>query len=244
MQVQRVDVHCPIVGIAERESAPGLGGGSVSALMIPLAKARAIDAVQVTNAQSLLRRSTEPRAYGSLTVKVTAAQRTQDVEDRIKALGFSAFSINDALQGAKRAFLILDIVLSLIGSIALAVSSLGIMNTMVMSILERTREIGIMKAIGGSDGDIRRIFLIEASAIGLLGGAAGVVLGWVVGRVVNFGANVYIQNQGGTPGDLFSMPFWLIGGAIGFSVMVSLLAGSYPARRAARLDPIQALRHD
>ena len=241
MQVQRVDVRCPIVGIVERESAPGLGGGAVSALMIPLAKARAIDAVQVTNAQSLLRRAAEPREYGSLTVKVSAAQRTQDVEDQIKAMGFSAFSINDALQGAKRAFLILDIVLSLIGSIALAVSSLGIMNTMVMSILERTREIGIMKAIGGSDGDIRRIFLIEASAIGLLGGGAGVVLGWVVGRVVNFGANVYIENQGGTPGDLFSMPLWLIGGAIGFSVMVSLLAGSYPARRAARLDPIQAL---
>ena len=92
-------------------------------------------------------------------------------------MGFSAFSLNDALQGAKRAFIVLDIVLSLIGSIALAVSSLGIMNTMVMSILERTREIGIMKAIGGSDGDIRRIFLIEASAIGFFGGVAGVILG-------------------------------------------------------------------
>ena len=74
--------------------------------------------------------------------------------------------------------------------------------------------------------------------------AAGVTLGWLVGRAVNFGANIYIQRQGGTPGDLFSLPFWLIGGAIGFSWVVSLLAGSYPASRAARLDPIQALRHD
>jgi len=114
----------------------------------------------------------------------------------------------------------------------------------VMSILERMREIGIMKAIGGSDGDIRRIFLIEASAIGFFGGVAGVALGWIVGRLVNFGANVYIQNQGGTPGNLFSLPFWLIGGAIGFSIAISLIAGSYPAARAARLDPIQALRHD
>ena len=134
--------------------------------------------------------------------------------------------------------------LALIGSIALAVSSLGIMNTMVMSILERTREIGIMKAIGGSDGDIRRIFLIEASAIGCLGGLAGVALGWLVGRAINLGANIYIQQQGGTAGNLFALPFWLIGAAIGFSIAVSLVAGSYPAARAAKLNPIQALRHD
>ena len=115
---------------------------------------------------------------------------------------------------------------------------------MVMSILERTREIGIMKAIGGSDGDIRRIFLIEASAIGFFGGIVGVILGWGVGRIINIGANLYIQQQGGTPGNIFSLPFWLIGGAIGFSIVISLLAGSYPAARAAKLDPIQALRHD
>jgi len=177
-------------------------------------------------------------------VRVHSASETQDVEDQIKKMGFSAFSLNDALQGAKRGFILLDIVLALIGSIALAVSSLGIMNTMVMSILERTREIGIMKAIGGSDGDIRRIFLIEASAIGLLGGVAGIVLGWSVGRIINIAANIYIQRQGGTAGNLFSLPLWLIGGAIGFSIAVSLLAGSYPAMRAAKLDPIRALRHD
>jgi ABC-type antimicrobial peptide transport system permease subunit len=243
MQVQRRDEACPIVGIVERQSAPGMGP-NISSLMIPLAKARTIESVQVTNAESLLRRPTDARTYNSVSVKVSSAKRTQDVEDRIKALGFTAISLNDALRGAKRVFLILDIVLSLIGSIALTVSSLGIMNTMVMSILERTREIGIMKAIGGDDGDIRRIFLIEASVIGLLGGMAGVALGWIVGRLINFGANIYIESQGGTRGDLFSMPFWLIAGAIGFSVLVSLLAGSYPARRAARLDPIQALRHD
>src|SRR3954451_8910213 len=97
-------------------------------------------------------------------------------------MGFQAFSLNDALQNAKRGFIILDIVLSLIGSIALAVSSLGIMNTMVMSILERTREIGIMKAIGGSDADIRRIFLIERAAACFLGGGSGAGGGWAVGR--------------------------------------------------------------
>jgi len=216
----------------------------VSPLMIPMGKAREMYAATLATAQAIQPGAPRGRAYPSVVVRVKGPEHTQDVEERIKSMGFSAFSLNDALQGAKRAFIILDIVLSLIGSIALAVSSLGIMNTMVMSILERTREIGIMKAIGGSDGDIRRIFLIEASAIGFLGGVAGIVLGWAVGRAINFGANIYIQQQGGTPGNLFSLPFWLIGGAIGFSIAVSLLAGSYPAARAARLDPIRALRHD
>lgn len=240
----RVDVPYRVVGIIERETGPFGGASAVSGLMIPLGRAKEIAAATRALTQALVPERASERVYNTVIVKVQHAQFAQDVEDRIKKKGFSAFSLNDALQGAKRAFMILDIVLSLIGSIALVVSSLGIVNTMVMSILERTREIGIMKAIGGSDDDIRRIFLIEASAIGLFGGVAGVVLGWLVGRIVNFGANVYIQNQGGSPGNLFSLPFWLIGGAIGFSVTISLIAGSYPAARAARLDPIRALRHD
>jgi putative ABC transport system permease protein len=240
---RRVEVPYRIVGILERETGPFGGTATVSGLMIPLGRAREISVATRALAQALAPDRAGP-LYSALIVKVNAAQFSQDVEDQIKRKGFSAFSLNDALQGAKRAFILLDIVLSLIGSIALAVSSLGIVNTMVMSILERTREIGIMKAIGGSDGDIRRIFLIEASAIGFFGGVGGIALGWLVGRAVNFGANIYIQNQGGTPGNLFSLPFWLIGGAIGFSIAISLIAGSYPAARAARLDPIRALRHD
>jgi putative ABC transport system permease protein len=244
-QSQNAGVSCAIVGIVERETGPLAGAGGVFPLMLPMGKAKELFAGTVAAVQALLPESARSaRPYPTAVVKVTSAQSTQDVEEQIKKLGYSAFSLNDALQGAKRGFIILDIVLSLIGSIALAVSALGIMNTMVMSILERTREIGIMKAIGGSDGDIRRIFLIEASAIGFFGGITGVVLGWLVGRIINLGANVYIQQQGGTPGNLFSLPLWLIGGAIGFSIAISLLAGSYPAARAAKLDPIQALRHD
>ena len=244
-QVQRVEISCPVVGIVERETGPmGVGGAMVTGVMMPLAKTREINQ-QAANAQRMVMRGRGlDGLYQAVTVKVTRAQYTQDVQDQVKKLGYTAFSLNDALEGAKRAFLILDIILGLVGSIALAVASLGIMNTMVMSILERTREIGIMKAIGGSDSDVRRIFLIEASIIGLLGGIAGVALGWVVGRIINFGANYYIVQQGGTAGNLFSLPIWLIASALGFSIFVSLAAGAYPARRAARLDPIHALRHD
>src|SRR2546428_12793056 len=185
MQLQHAEALYPFVGIGERQPGPGgLPGAALSGLMIPLARARDISAVDAGSLQSLFREPAQGRSYGSVTVKVTGPQFTEDVENQIKEMGFMAFSLNDALTGAKRAFIILDIVLSLIGSIALAVSSLGIVNTMVMSILERTREIGIMKAIGGRGGDIRRIFLVEASASGCMGGLGGGVVGWLGGRAM------------------------------------------------------------
>jgi putative ABC transport system permease protein len=250
LQPRSVTQRFTIVGIVERPGgALPMGGGGISGVMIPLEQARPIGAEAIVGRQSMLGTGPTPanRAYNSLTIKVSRAAAVPDVQEKVKALGFTTFSLQDALKNAKRLFVILDIVLGLIGSIALAVSSLGIVNTMVMSILERTREIGIMKAIGGSDADVRGIFLVEASAIGLLGGIGGIAIGWAVGRVINFGANMYVRSQqagGPTDLDLFSLPLWLIGGAIGFSILVSLIAGSYPARRAARLDPIQALRHD
>jgi putative ABC transport system permease protein len=245
-RVHRSQVQCRISGIVERNSgAPGLGGAKlVSGVMLTMGLARTIDAEIVTDAQSLLRDPGAARTYDAITVKVKQSQYTQDVEDDLRRMGFQAFSIDDALRGVKTAFIILTILNSLIGSIALIVSSLGIVNTMVMSILERTREIGIMKAIGASDNDIRWIFLGEAAAIGLVGGLVGIVISWTMGHVINFGAKLYIQSQGGVPGTLFSLPFWLIAGSLLFSILVSLGAGSYPASRAAKLDPIRALRHD
>jgi putative ABC transport system permease protein len=127
---------------------------------------------------------------------------------------------------------------------ALAVASLGIVNTLVMAILERRREIGIMKALGASDGDVKRIFFFEAATMGLLGGMLGAGLGWLIGHVINFGTNIWLQRQELRPENFWYVPWWLVALALGFSVLVSLFAGLYPASRAARLDPVQALRHD
>ena len=211
---------------------------------MPLARATSIQAENVSNVQSFLRADRRANSYTSVTVKVSRPDATQPVAERITALGYSTISLADALQGIRWVFIILNSILGLIGSIALIVSSLGIVNTMVMSILERTREIGIMKAVGASDGDIRRIFLVEASVIGLMGGASGLFLGWLIGRAINLGANLYIESQGGPSVTLFSLPWWLITGALLFSIAVSIVAGSYPANRAARLEPMSALRHD
>jgi putative ABC transport system permease protein len=244
LSVQRTEKKFRIVGIIERQAGAGLGAGMFTSVMIPLATARQMNAYDVSNPQDILRQLSEKSTYTTATVKVARPQDTEEVEKKIRDMGFTVVSVADLMQGQKRAFILLDLLLGLVGSIALTVASLGIINTMVMSILERTREIGIMKAVGGSDEDIRRIFLIEATLIGLVGGAFGIVLGWAVGRVINLGANIYLQNQGAPTANLFTIPWWLVAGGVGFALLISLLAGSFPAMRAARLDPIQALRHD
>jgi putative ABC transport system permease protein len=113
-----------------------------------------------------------------------------------------------------------------------------------MAILERRREIGIMKALGASDGDVKRIFFFEAGAMGVLGGALGAGLGWSIGRVINFGTNIYLQRQDIRPENFWVVPVWLVAAALIFSMIISTLAGWFPASRAAKLDPVQALRHD
>ena len=123
-------------------------------------------------------------------------------------------------------------------------ASIGIVNTLVMAILERRREIGIMKAIGASDRDVKMLFFAEASAMGLLGGVVGVALGWAIGRVIDAGTNVWLRSQSFPPDHFWVVPWWLVGFAILFSLIVSFLSGLYPAARAARLDPVQALRYE
>ena len=130
------------------------------------------------------------------------------------------------------------------GSLALAVASLGIVNTLVMAILERRREIGILKALGAADRDIRRLFFAEAGVMGLLGGIFGVTLGWLIGTALTFGTNVYLRKRDLPPIDLSSVPWWMVASAIAFSVVVSLAAGIYPASRAAKLNPVEALRYE
>jgi len=244
VNLQRSERKFRVVGIVERQAGPSPGGAMFAAVMIPLARARAMGVTDVSGPQALLRQLSDRRVYTTVTVKVNRAQDTEAVEKKIKEMGFNAFSIADLLESQKKAFILLDLLLGLVGSIALTVASLGIVNTMVMSILERTREIGVMKAVGGDDADVRKIFLVEASLIGLFGGVFGIALGWAVGRVINAGANYYLQTQGVPAANLFLIPWWLMAGAIAFALLVSLVAGSFPAMRAARLDPIQALRHD
>ncbi|HLK53089.1 MAG TPA: FtsX-like permease family protein [Candidatus Angelobacter sp.] len=231
-----------IVGIVSSEPNRGLRQGRTP-VFLPLALAETLDMVQAGELWSTLRPS-DTKTYIALIVRVAKSKAVAQVEEDIKKQGFSTFSILDASKGITRFFTFLDLFLGIFGSLALAVASLGIVNTLVMAILERRREIGIMKALGASDGDVKRIFFFEAGSMGLLGGALGTGLGWTIGRVINFATNVYLQRQDIRPENFWVIPPWLVGAALGFSIFVSLFAGLYPASRAARLNPVEALRHD
>lgn len=186
----------------------------------------------------------EKGGYGSIYVRVKEMNQTKPLTDSLKNKGLNVYSFSEELKEIKKVFIIMDSFLGIIGLIALVVASLGIVNTMLMSILERTREIGIMKSIGGSEKEIKTIFFVEASAIGFIGGVFGIALGWGITRIANIIMNAKLRPQDLPHVDLFSFPWWLILGAVAFSVVLSLAAGLYPAIRAARIDPVEALRHE
>jgi hypothetical protein len=187
----------------------------------------------------------ETEGYDSAVVRVTDPVELTPVREKITELGFGSFSIVDELDQIRTVFLIIDSVLGLLGGISLLVASFGIANTMIMSILERTREIGIMKAIGAEDREIKLIFFFEAAVIGLVGGVVGVLVAWGIDEVANRLAYRFIlKPQGASFVDFFSMPPYLWLGAILFALIFSIIAALYPAARAARIDPVRALRHD
>ena len=240
--VVRKEQKLKIIGIVSTEPY-GAMRGNRGRVFLPMEFAESLNMIQPADLR-LVMRPTQGKSYVALFVRVNRSSQVAGVEDAIKKDGFFTFSILDASKNITRFFTILDLFLGIFGSLALAVASLSIINTLVMAILERRREIGIMKAIGASNGDVKSIFFYEAGTMGLLGGSLGVLLGWLIGRVINIGANIYMERQQLKPENFWYVPWWLVAAAIGFSIVVSLLAGLYPAARAAKLDPVQALRHE
>ncbi len=176
-------------------------------------------------------------------VRVADKTDPETVKQKILDMDLNARSLSDGLREVNQVFLVVDIVMSSVGLLALLVATLGIVNTLLMAISERTREIGVMKALGMTAPTIRRLFAIEAAAIGLAGGLAGTVLAVGLGLAGDALAKETIEAAAALEGySFFVFPWWLMIGAPIFSCVIGMLAGIYPANRAARLDPIDALR--
>ena len=233
-----------IVGIVETEPAGGIGSLGRGRLLLPLKLAETLRSAQANDLRDLLRDSPNHHTYESLTVRVNDPPKVKVVEDSIKVMGFTAFSLLDASKSLSLVFTVFDLFLGIFGSLALVVASLGIVNTLVMAILERRREIGILKALGASDRDVRRLFFVEAGAMGSLGGVLGICIGWLIGHAINFGTDVYLKGRNLPAISVTAVPWWMVAAAIVFSIAVSLAAGIYPASRAASLDPVEALRYE
>jgi putative ABC transport system permease protein len=191
--------------------------------------------------------------YNQALVKVATPEQVLAVEREIVGQGFYAYSARSTLQEVNTIFLVIQGVFGGIGAIALIVAAFGIANTMTMAIYERTREIGLMKAVGATNRDVMSIFLAEAGSIGLLGGIGGVLLGVGLGMLIDLIAGTYLAaqavQQGGAAASevsisLIHTPLWLPLFAAVFAALVGVASGIYPAMRAAALSPVAALKYE
>jgi putative ABC transport system permease protein len=171
------------------------------------------------------------------------------VTDTITQLGYQAYTPQSFVQGINSFFLILQVIFGGVGAIALLVAAIGIANTMAMAILERTKEIGLMKAVGATNRDVLSIFLGEAAGIGFIGGLGGIILGWAAGQIINVLALAYLAGQaaqqgGPPPTTAVFTPLWLPIFTLIFATLIGLLSGLYPALRAATMIPVNALKYE
>ncbi|WP_379132069.1 ABC transporter permease [Paenibacillus sp. sgz500958] len=189
------------------------------------------------------------QGYQQAIVRVKEMKDVEPVREKIKVLGFGTSALTDVLKGMQETSRTIQMILGGIGAISLLVAALGITNTMVMSIYERTREIGIMKVLGCELGDIRKLFLMEAGFIGFLGGLSGVLFSLAASFLLNkFGGGMLGSLGGGMvdpnviQSDISIIPVWLMMSSIAFATLVGLISGFYPARRAMRLSALEAIK--
>lgn len=182
--------------------------------------------------------------YDNLKVVVEDVENLPQVEESIRKAGFDTQSEAGSAEEIKKSNMVVTMILGGIGSVAFIVSAIGIINTMLMSIYERQKEIGVMKVIGASVDDVRSMFLIESGFIGFFGGIVGLIISLIVGLAINsLAANSgFFGSMNGEASKIIIIPIWLSLVGVGFSSMVGVLAGYIPARRATRLSAIEALR--
>lgn len=184
-----------------------------------------------------------PDDFEEIKIKVADRANLNSVRSSILDEGFSVAALTDTVDEANKIFSVLQILLALFGIVALAVSAIGMFNTMTIALLERMREIGIMRAIGATRREILSLFLMESIIIGFLGGLTGVILGYLAAYLANAGFNFLAGALGGQPTEIFYTPLWFVVFIISFSTLIGVITGIYPSFRASRINPLEALRY-
>ena len=180
--------------------------------------------------------------YDEAVVYADDMENVMDVQKMITDMGLEAYSNMEWLQQQQEQSQMIQAVLGGIGAVSLFVAAIGIANTVMMSIYERTKEIGVIKVLGCAMGNIRNMFLIEAGCIGFMGGVIGLVLSYLLSYLVNHFIGGELMT--GVAGDISRIPLWLAGSALVFAVIIGMLAGFFPAQRAMKLSPLAAIRNE
>jgi len=181
--------------------------------------------------------------YNALKVKCVSDSSMKITRDKILDMGLLVSSLSDTVDQANQVFSVIQIILLLFGMIALIVSAIGMFNTMTVTLLERTEEIGIMKSIGASNTAVSMMFVTEATVMGFLGGLVGIIMGYLGGKIFNLAINLIAMRFGGESVSLFYSPMWFVMFIVVSGAVVGFLTGVVPARRASKIDPLDALRY-
>jgi putative ABC transport system permease protein len=189
----------------------------------------------------------QENGFQAATLQVRPGGDLKAVAAAAERMGFEQHSAVEWFDAAKREVTLIAAGLNLFALVSLFVAALGITNTLVTSVVERTKEIGVFKALGATDRQVMAVFLVEGAVIGLLGGLLGLGLAWGLSIPGDGLVRTLVQEQARQPlvsESVFEFPWWLVGSTVAFAAAVTTLAALYPARRAARLDPVEALRHE
>jgi putative ABC transport system permease protein len=239
-----VSAELTIVGVVRDSEKDDPKGGSLVQRFLPNADV----VLPVDTAQNLFFQNPyhAERGVDDATVLVDDEDHVKEIADRVEAIGLVQYSLVEFTERLRTNMTLLTLAMSFIALVALLVSALGITNTLIMSVLERTHEIGVMKAVGARDRHVLLLFLVEGLLIGLLGSGLGLLCGWLLSFPGDAVGRSLMQRQGDVQVEqsLFAFPWWLVLGVPLFATLVTTLAALYPARRAAKVNPIEALRHE
>lgn len=182
------------------------------------------------------------KGYDYLQIVANKIEDVEKLSDKLKEMNYYSQSSLDLATSIDESLGSISIGLAILGIVVLVVAAIGIINTMSMAVLERTKSIGVMKSVGANSKTIKTMFLVQSSFIGLFGGLIGILLGSGINSIIQFFINNYIESQGLTMSISVGMPWYLVLATLLFAMIISLVAGIYPASKAAKLDPIEALR--